>query len=138
MQGIPINLWAVLIAAAINNAIGGLWYSSLLFGEAWRKALGKTKEELREMQQTGGRAIGLNGLAILLLTYILAHFIYFVEATTAIEGMTAAFWVWLGFIATTDFAGVVFEKRPLKLYIIYNAYQLVALLATGALLASWH
>ena len=30
-----INLWAVLLAAALSFALGGLWYSRLLFEGLW-------------------------------------------------------------------------------------------------------
>jgi Protein of unknown function (DUF1761) len=32
---------------------------------------------------------------------------------------------------------ITFEKRPLKLYLINNAYWLIALLIMGAILAIW-
>jgi len=137
MQDPQINLLMVLIAALLNNIIGALWYSPLLFGEAWRRALGKTKEDFQVMQKDSMRAMGLNAIAILFLTYVFAHFILAVNAETALGGATAGFWVWIGFVATTGFANVVFENRSKKVYLIYQAYQCVALVVTGALLAVW-
>jgi len=36
----PINLFAVLTAAASSFLLGGLWYSASLFGPAWGRAAG--------------------------------------------------------------------------------------------------
>jgi len=35
------------------------------------------------------------------LVYILAHFVQFTDSKTAGGGMQTAFWLWLGFVATT-------------------------------------
>lgn len=40
MQEILINHWAVITAAISDFAIGGLWYSPLLFYKPWMKAMG--------------------------------------------------------------------------------------------------
>jgi hypothetical protein len=41
-----INYLAVLVAALAAYFFGALWYSSVLFGNTWLRALGKSKEEL--------------------------------------------------------------------------------------------
>ncbi len=38
---------------------------------------------------------------------------------------------------TTNLETVIFEQRPLGLYLINNGYHLVGLLGMGALLAVW-
>jgi hypothetical protein len=48
------------------------------------------------------------------------------QAQTALDGIQTAFWLWLGFIATTQLATVVFEERKLGLYLINVGYQFVA------------
>lgn len=37
---------AILVAAIMGMVLGGLWYSPLLFADAWLKAIGKTQDEL--------------------------------------------------------------------------------------------
>jgi len=41
------------------------------------------------------------------------------------------------FVAVATLGSVTFEKRPLQLYLINNAYLLLALLLMGAVLAVW-
>ena len=36
----------ILLAAIAGMALGGLWYSPLMFGTAWMNAIGKTHDEL--------------------------------------------------------------------------------------------
>ena len=50
MPQIHINYIAVIVAAVIAFAIGGLWYSPLLFANLWVKAHGYSEERLKEMQ----------------------------------------------------------------------------------------
>jgi hypothetical protein len=47
------------------------------------------------------------------------------------------FFNWLGFVAVATLGSVTFGKRPLQLYMINNAYLLLALLLMGAVLAVW-
>jgi hypothetical protein len=77
-------------------------------------------------------------LTSLVLVYILAHFVQYTKAKTAWRGgIETAFWLWLGFIATTQLATVIFEKRALGLYLINIGYQLVACALAGVILAVW-
>jgi hypothetical protein len=61
----------------------------------------------------------------------------FTGAETVKSGALTGFWLWLGFIATSNLETVLFESRPLGLYFINNGYHLVGLLGMGALLAVW-
>lgn len=47
------------------------------------------------------------------------------------------FMAWLGFVATTMLADVLYEKKNKQLAVINLLYNLVALLINGALLAVW-
>jgi hypothetical protein len=76
-------------------------------------------------------------LCSLVLVYILAHFVQYTKAKGVADGMQTAFWLWLGFVATTQLATVIFEQRKLGLYLLNVGYQLVAGLICGAILAAW-
>lgn len=41
-----INAWGALAGAFASFAIGGLWFSPVLFGKQWADSIGKSKEEL--------------------------------------------------------------------------------------------
>lgn len=48
MPEVNINYLAVLIAAIVSMIVGGLWYSPILFGKMWTKAMGWNEETMKE------------------------------------------------------------------------------------------
>ena len=118
--------------------LGGLWYSPLLFARPFIALKGWTPEQLALVEsQSHAGEIGLALLTSLLLAYVLAHFVKFTGAETARSGALTGFWLWLGFVATTNLSTVLFEGRPVGLYLMNNGYHLVGMLSMGALLAAW-
>jgi hypothetical protein len=130
-----INLLAVLIAAIFNMVLGMLWYSSFMFGKFWAASIGKTEEELKS--RSTGPLYMVNTIASLILAYVLAHFISYLQATTVVMGVQVGFWIWIGFIVTTLLPVYLFEKKPIRLYFIYIGYQLVSFVIMGIILALW-
>jgi hypothetical protein len=133
-----INYPAVVVSAVAYWMLGALWYSRLLFERPFIALKGYTPEEVAALQAAGvGRIIGVAFVSSLLLAYVLAHFVKFTGAETARAGVETGFWLWLGFVVTTNLETVLFESRPLGLYLINNGYHLVGFLCMGALLAVW-
>src|ERR1700737_19936 len=58
-------------------------------------------------------------------------------ATSAAQGAAVGFFNWLGVVAVVTLTIAVYEKRPFKLFVINNGYQLVSMLIMGAILAVW-
>jgi hypothetical protein len=135
MPEVQINLLAVLIAAIINMVIGMLWYSPILFAKLWMSSLGKTDEDFKN--NSPGPLYMINTIASLVIAYVLAHFIDYVQATTVIQGVQVGFWIWLGFLVTTLLPVYLFEMRPIRLYFIYIGYQLVSFTIMAILLTIW-
>jgi len=133
-----INYPAVVVAALAYWLLGAVWYSPLLFARPFIALMRWTPEQLAAAEAAGaGKQIAVALLISVLLAYVLAHFVKFTGAETARAGVLTGFWLWLGFVATTNLETVLFESRPLGLYLINNGYHLVGLLGMGALLAVW-
>lgn len=129
---------AVIVATLVHFMLGGLWYSPLLFANKFIQIIGWSQERLAEMQkQSPAKELAIAFVTSLVLVYILAHFVQYTKAKTARGGIETAFWLWLGFIATTQLATVIFEQRPLGLYLLNIGYQLVGCALAGAILAIW-
>jgi hypothetical protein len=129
---------AVIVATLAHYLLGGLWYSPLLFGNKFLQIIGWSPEKLAEMEkQTPVKELAIAFVTSLVLVYILAHFVQYTKAKTAWGGIQTAFWLWLGFIVTTQLATVLFEQRPLGLYLINIGYQLVGCAIAGVILALW-
>jgi hypothetical protein len=132
-----INYPAVIVAAIVHFIIGGLWYG-LIFGNLFLKIIGWTPEQQEQIvAQTNWTQYLMAFVCSFVLVYILAHFVQYTKATGVADGMQTGFWLWLGFVATTQLATVIFEQRKLGLYLLNVGYQLVACLICGAIVAVW-
>ena len=133
-----INYPAVFVSALAYWALGALWYSPLLFARPFIALKGYSPEQLAAMQaQSHAGEIGAAFVTSLLLAYVLAHFVKFIGAETAAAGALTGFWLWLGFVLTTNLETVIFEGRPVGLFLINSGYHLVGMLGMGAVLAVW-
>lgn len=128
-----MNILPVIVSAIIYFVIGAIWYSPKVFGKKWMELSNIKCEECKGMCQAyvGAFIIGL------VISAVLAHFVHATHATTAFEGAKVGFFAWLGFGATIPFSAVLWERKPLNLYLIHTSCLLVAFLAIGALLAFW-
>ncbi len=137
MPTVDINYLAVLVAALASYVLGALWYSPVLFGKLWMKLSNLDPKNMDAAKKHMVRGYVLGFVAALVMSYILAHWVDYAEATTISGGLQAGFWAWLGFVATVTLGSVLWENKPFKLYLLNNAYNLVSLLLMGALLAMW-
>ena len=133
---ISINYWAVLAAAVANMLVGSLWYGPL-FGKQWKKLMGFSAEDPKSMKMKASTAM-VGGLVTALVTaYVLAHFADVWGALDTAGAFALAFWIWLGFVATTQLAGVLWEGRPGKLFFLYTLQSLVSLVVIAWILVAW-
>lgn len=134
---VELNYVAIIVAALANMAIGWLWYSPLLFGKAWIKMVGFSKKDVRKMKKRAGPAMVGGLITSFIVAYILAHFIAVMGASTMELAAQLAFWLWVGFIATVQFGMVLWENKPLKLWLLNASYWLVSMLVMAVILAKW-
>ncbi|MEP6570793.1 MAG: DUF1761 domain-containing protein [Acidobacteriota bacterium] len=129
---------AVLVATLIHFFLGGLWFSPLLFGNRFIQTIGWSPAKVAEISsQSHTKELVIAFITSAVLVYILAHFVQYIGAKGIAGGIQTGFWLWLGFVVTTQLATVIFEQRPLGLYLLNVGYQLVGCLICGALLAVW-
>ena len=139
-----INYLAVLVGTIAHYMLGALWYSPVLFSRAWIGAVGWSDEEVKDIKENGGQGKGLalQFLGTLVLVFVTAHMVDFIKVVYpdlgALQvGMTSAFWLWLGYIATFGLTSVVFEQHSWKLYSINMGYQFVGLMIASGIVAVW-
>ncbi len=133
------NLVAMLIAGLIPMVVGSIWYGPL-FGEMWMNLVGRTEEEFRASIRPIKMYV-VTFIMSLILAFVLAHILEaFTDAyalTGLFAGVQVAFWMWLGFVLTIGYQAVAFEDKKLRLFGLNMAYNLVSLVAMGALLGVW-
>lgn len=131
MDIVTVNYLAIAVATIINTMLGTLWYGPL-FGKQWMHEMGFSQEHMQRMQQKSmGLSYVLMIVSALVLNYVLAHVLVQAELAFGMldvgMAMVGAFWMWLGFIATTMMGIVLWEGKSWKLYAINVSYYLVAL-----------
>lgn len=130
----PVNAWGVFVAAVVYFMIGAIWYAPFLFGNERRKHEEKPEEEKgccpshKIVSYVGEFIISL------VIAYVLALFIQISQADDIMEGMAVALWVWIGFIATTHFSAVLWDRKTVKHFFIHASFMLVGFIAMGAVL----
>lgn len=133
-----INYWAVLVAGVAGFFLGGLWYSPVLFENAWMQANGYAPEQVRQIQTT----LGAVGFGTALLSYLAIAFVFALLVTalgidSVIGGIAIGALLWFGFVATTGLAVNLFSDRPVGAWLIDTGFQLLLLTVTGIILALW-
>lgn len=129
------NLVPVVVAAVAGMVVGALWYSPLMFCNAWMKEMGFTKKDMAKAKKKGmGKNYVLMFGGLLVMSYVLSGM---VGAGTAMMGATVAFWLWLGFMAPIMMGSVLWEGKSWNLYAINVGHYLVALVVMGAIHARW-
>lgn len=131
MENTDVNYIAVLIATVINMVVGTLWYSPVLFGNVFTKALGKSDEELKAMKRGIAKMYIFALAGALISSYVLGLMITMTNARTIADVVQLSFWLWLGFVVTTGLLGVVFENRNKTLYMLQSGYYLVVFILAG-------
>lgn len=134
---ITVNYFMVLVATIIGFGIGGLWYSPVLFQKKWVKLV-KQAESDAPHAFTSTQAMLLEFVITLLTSYILAHLIVLVHASTLSLALQLGFWLWLGFQMPMLLANVLFGKHSLELFVINAGQRLVAILVMSGILGLWH
>ena len=131
-----INLVAVLVAAIVQMVIGAVWYSPALFARQWLALIGKSLDDVKSNNASAGYAIA--SFASIVTAYILAKFIGFAQARTAIDGLQIGLWAWIGFVATSTITTNAFSQKSWKLWAINYCYFFVTFILMGVILAVWH
>lgn len=128
-----VNLFAVLVSAISAFIVGGIWYSPLLFGAAWKRANGF---EDHEPQGATGKIFAISFLLSIIMALNLAFYLSDPKTTLA-WGATAGFLAGFGWVAMGIGIVSLFEHRPLKYVLVNGGYLTVALVLMGAILGGW-
>jgi hypothetical protein len=127
-----INYLAVLIATIVTMVLGFLWYSPILFSNAWVKEMGLKMEG---MSGGGPLTYVLTALTALFGALILAILVSMVGERTIASGVTVGILIGIG-ISVKIGMNFLFESRTLKLYLITIGYHLVSYLLTGIIIGA--
>ena len=129
-----LNWLAVLTAALSNFLIGGLWYSTMLFGNLWIKENNFTEDDLKKRSMT--KIFGLTFLFSIVMAFNLAMFLNDAETTTSWGGI-AEFLAGFGWVAMSIFIIGLFEGKTAKYLLIHGGYVTISFIIMGLIIGFW-
>ncbi len=129
---VDINYWAVLLAAGLTFAVGGLWYSPLLFGRRWMELT-----QLTEAEAAAGATRVFGAAAVLQLAMALNLALFLGPKPTLAFAVGASFAAGFGWVALGMGVTFLFERRPLGLWLIDDGYHAVSFTMMGLVLGVW-
>jgi len=138
---LPINLFAVLVAAVVAFILGFLFHGPVL-GKLWMK--------LANIHPTGNEKLSdmipqmlWNLLANVVTAYVLAV-IYLFSSTSPYlgahglwGGVIIGLLTWLGFLLTSSSIEVIWMGRSSKLWLFEAGCSLVVVAVMGAIIGAW-
>jgi hypothetical protein len=131
MMSFPdINPWAVALAGFVHMVIGLVWFMPKFFGNAWAGLTGKDLEP-------AVRWIPAGIVGHLVMALVLAIMVGLGDASTVLGGIVAGVLAWAGFVVTLETGELIWEKIPLRLFLIRVGNHLLGLSTAGVILAVW-
>ncbi|HBH48412.1 MAG TPA: DUF1761 domain-containing protein [Bacteroidales bacterium] len=132
---LQVNYLAVLLAIAVNQVIGALWYSPILFGKVWMKELGIAPDSIAKTDAQ--RSMLLAFIYSILNFLLLAYFIQVVETKCPAKGLMVGFFLGL-FSAIQIGINATFESKSMKLFLINALYPLLSYSLGGLIIGVWN
>ncbi|MBA2337352.1 MAG: DUF1761 domain-containing protein [Acidimicrobiia bacterium] len=132
-----LNWMAVIVATVAFFAVGGLWYSNMLFGKQWTEAVGWEMTEGEQPPAT----LYLMPLATCLVSAVAVAAL--AEATgsdTFGEGITLGLVTGVGLAAMALLVTGFFDPkkpRPMVWVAITSGYHVVGLVMVAVIVAMW-
>ena len=131
MHGFDVNWLAVLAAAVVRFAIGGVWFAPFAFGPAWGRMVGIEAEAAKARM---GRAMAVDFVTGFLLAWVLANLLQFLGVNRVVSGARVSFFLWFGFIAMPFLSATMYEGRPMKLFVITAGFWFASIVVMGGLI----
>ena len=129
-----LNWWAIIVATVSAFVLGGVWYSPLMFGNAWMKVAGMTEESVK--QGNPGKIYG--GAFVLTLIAAINLAMFLGPKSDLAFGIAAGAATGIGWIVPAFGVVYFFEQRPTLQWFINGAYWVVTFIVMGAIIGAWH
>ncbi|MEO8063291.1 MAG: DUF1761 domain-containing protein [Pseudomonadota bacterium] len=126
-----VNFLAIAVAAVACFLLGGLWYSPVLFGNAWQREAGLTDEQVK----SGNLAIRFGGTLVLALLAAWNFGNFLGPRPSLALGLGAGASAGLLWVAGSFGINYLFERRSFKLFLINGGYHTVQFAIIGLVLA---
>ena len=130
-----VNEIAVLGTTFLMMAVSTVWYSQMLFGNAWMKAVGLTDEDVEKARPHLWKQMVVTFVSYAFLLLVLAHAVLYAPLL-GLEALTVAIVIGF-FLASFGVASVVWEGRSLQYYAINVGFYFVFVVSGTLILEYW-
>jgi hypothetical protein len=128
-----INWLSVIVATLAAFAIGGLWYSPVLFSKTWQKEVKLSDQDIKDVNM--GLIFGSSFVLNFISAVVLELFIG--KQAGVSTGLMAGLFVGVGWVATSLGTNYLFARKSLKLFFIDACYFIVYFAVMGIILGAW-
>ena len=143
LNGLQINVLAVLAATVANFILMFVWYT-LLFAKQWTGEMGYDPN-MRPSGKTMAKGMTLSIIGNFLFAWVFAFYLAGwrllpggpAEFGTLAFALNSGLSVWIGFFLPIHLSKVAWEKHSWKLFSINSGSQLVATGVVALILAYW-
>jgi len=108
-----------------------------MFAKPWMKYSKIDPKKIKSAQKHMKKTYSISFATSFITAYIVAILLNAVLVVNIWEGLVLGGLIWIGFIATTIIAEVLFEKVHWKLFLINSGYHLISILVMSAILTVW-
>lgn len=130
-----INYLAVLVSVFVVMALGALWYSPVLFGKIWAKAIGINMEDLDPKDAVRGMVVSV--FTSFTEMTVLALMINLLNIVNLWDGVKLGLLLSLGIMGTATLSNSMYDQRDIKVWLISVSYRGVYAAINGAILTVW-
>src|SRR3989344_6144047 len=115
----------ILVCAIASMAVGFIWYAPPVFGNMWMKWTGLDPKKMESGKKKMPVMMIVQFIFAVVLATIMSMMLTETAVATVTEGLSLGFWLWLGFVTTVLIGSVLWEGKPVKLFVLNSAYHLV-------------
>lgn len=133
MDPSQVNWLAIIVAVLSAFLVGGIWYSPVLFANAWMADNNLNTDELKASNKA--RTFGISFIFSVIMAINLGFFL--ADSKTDITwGATAGFLAGIWTFSAITIQGL-FELKSWRLIFINGCYSLVSLTLMGTIIGAW-
>lgn len=129
-----ISLWQIIAAGIANILLGFIWYHPKVFGTTWMRLTPISPDTLERSKRRMPIIMVVSFGSAMLAAYVMSHFGAAWGVFDWIGAVELAFWLWAGFVVPAMLSSVLWDGKPLRLFVINVFYWLVALIVMAIIL----
>lgn len=128
-----INYFAILVAALSSFMLGDIWYSRIMFKQAWLESCGLTELDLQSANPKW--IFGGSFACVFSAAFILCLFLG--NDAGVAQSIGTGFAIGLFLVSSSLGLSYIYEQRPAKLFLINSGFSILQFSLMGFILGVW-